>query len=106
MGRLETLGPGSPSLNGGERKRPLLHHLSSSAACHLLPAAAEDPGPRVSSLPRRDKAWHRTVKTPRRRLRAEIAKDLSPSSVLRCPFLPLDTPATRTLEVARAASRD
>ena len=60
----------------------LLQHLSNSAACHLLPAAAVAPGPKVSSLPKSEYAWHLTVKTPSRRLRADIARDLSPSSVL------------------------
>ena len=83
----------------------LLQHLSSSAACHLLPAAALAPGPNASSLPKSECAWHRTVKTPRRLLRADIASDLSPSSVRMCPFLPLDTPATLTLQVASAATR-
>ena len=69
----------------------LLQHLSNSAACHLLPAAAAAPGPKVSSLPKSECVWHLTVKTPRRRLREEIAKDLSPSSVLIWPFLPLET---------------
>ena len=50
----------------------LLQHLSNSAACHLLPAAAVAPGPKVSSLPKSEYVWHLTVKTPSLRLRESV----------------------------------
>ena len=82
----------------------LLQQLSNSAACHLLPTAAVAPGPSTSSRPNRDIVWHRTVKIPSRRLSPAMASDLSPSSDLMCPLLPLVTPATLTRHVARAAT--
>ena len=82
----------------------LLQQLSSSAACHRRPAAAVAPGPSTSSRPNKDIAWHLTVNTPSRRLSPAMARDLSPSSDLMCPFLPRVTPATFTLQVAKVAT--